>query len=128
MRLPDRLARFNRRVTNPLQMLWAGRLRAYGIVEHVGRKSGAPYRTPVSLFRTSSGGFVVPLPYGTERDWVKNLMAAGGGEVVCRRRRVTVSEPRIVSGAEAWSLLPRPVAAVYRPLKIDGVLLLTAKE
>src|SRR5438309_5553438 len=127
MRLPQRLARFDRRVTNPIQRLWAGRLPGFGIIEHVGRKSAAPYRTPVNLWRVS-GGFAVLLTYGPERDWVKNLHAAGGGHVVWRGRRIAVSEPRILSGAEAWTLLPRPVAAFGRRLRMDGVLQLTAKE
>ena len=125
MRLPERVARFNRHVTNPVQRLWAGRLPGFGIIEHVGRKSGAPYRTPVNLWRCS-GGFAVLLTYGPERDWVENLLAAGGGQVVWRGRRIAVSEPRIVSGSEAWALLPRPIRALGRRSRMD-VLHLTAK-
>jgi deazaflavin-dependent oxidoreductase (nitroreductase family) len=128
VRFPKQLARFNRYVTNPVQRLWAGRLPGYGIVEHVGRRSGRRYRTPVSLFRAGADAFVVPLPYGTEGDWLKNVLAAGGAEVVWRGRRLNLGEPRIVSGGEAWSLLPRPVGAVYRRIDIDGVLHLTAKD
>ncbi|GAB2531133.1 hypothetical protein GCM10027167_39760 [Nocardia heshunensis] len=37
-----RLARFNKRVTNPIQLLWATRFSHYSVLEHVGRKSGTP--------------------------------------------------------------------------------------
>lgn len=47
MQLPQWLARFNRHVTNPIQRLWAGRIPAHGILEHVGRRSGKSYRTPL---------------------------------------------------------------------------------
>jgi len=40
MEFPQGLARFNRHVTNPVQRLWAGWLPPFGIVEHVGRRSG----------------------------------------------------------------------------------------
>jgi hypothetical protein len=53
MELPHRLARFNRRVTNPVHRLWAGWAPTYAIIEHVGRRSGKPYRTPVNALTTS---------------------------------------------------------------------------
>jgi hypothetical protein len=42
MQLPQRLARFNRHVTNPIQRMRAGWAPSFGILEHVGRKSGSP--------------------------------------------------------------------------------------
>jgi hypothetical protein len=42
MQLPQWLARFNRHFTNPIQSLWAGWAPTFGILEHVGRKSGKP--------------------------------------------------------------------------------------
>lgn len=44
MQLPQSLARFNRYVTNPIQRLWAGWAPTFGILEHVGRKSGKTFR------------------------------------------------------------------------------------
>ena len=55
MQLPQWLARFNRHVTNPIQRLWAGWAPGMGILEHVGRKSGKPYRTPLNVFPTDDG-------------------------------------------------------------------------
>ena len=55
MQLPQRLARFNRHVTNPIQRMWAGWAPSFGILEHIGRKSGKPYRTPLTgVFLCSS--------------------------------------------------------------------------
>lgn len=121
MRIPDPIARFNRHVTNPIQRLWAGRLPGYGIIEHTGRRSGAAYRTPVTVFRTSDG-FAVLLMYGRDRDWVKNLMAAGGGHIVHRGRRTPITEPTIVSGEAARDLLPRRAAFVSRRLGVDALV------
>jgi hypothetical protein len=59
MQLPQWVARFNRYVTNPIQRLWAGWLPQMGILEHVGRKSGKPYRTPLNVFATDDGLAIV---------------------------------------------------------------------
>lgn len=53
MQIPQSVARFNRRVTNPIQRLWAGRAPTFGILEHVGRKSGKTFR--VGNFRYQNG-------------------------------------------------------------------------
>ena len=90
----DGLARFNRVVTNPVQRLWAGRVAPFAIVEHVGRKTGRPYRTPVNAF-VRGDVITIRLPYGTDRDWVRNLVAAGGGVIQRRSRRVRVTEPTV---------------------------------
>jgi deazaflavin-dependent oxidoreductase (nitroreductase family) len=126
MQLPDRLARFNRYVTNPVQRLWAGRLPGMGILAHVGRKSGKPYRTPLSMFEVP-GGYAVFLTYGPDRDWVRNLTAAGNAEVVHRGRTVEVTNPQLVTAAEASEFLPKNPAALLRRLKVSQVLRLTAK-
>ena len=52
MQLPQWLARFNRHVTNPIQRIWAGWAPTMGILEHVGRRSGNAYRTPLTVFST----------------------------------------------------------------------------
>lgn len=81
MQLPQRLARFNRHVTNPIQRMWAGWAPTFGILEHVGRRSGKPFRTPLTVFSTDSGVAIL-LTYGPDRDWLKNITAAGGAPCV----------------------------------------------
>jgi deazaflavin-dependent oxidoreductase (nitroreductase family) len=100
MQLPQWLARFNRHVTNPIQRLWAGWAPTFGILEHVGRRSGRTYRTPLTVFPTRDG-FAVLLTYGPDRDWLKNVTAAGGGRLTRRGRTVEVRDPRVVSKAQA---------------------------
>ena len=95
MVIPKRVARFNRIVTNRISDPLAGRLPGFGIVVHRGRRSGRPYRTPINVFR-APGGYVAALTYGTDTDWVKNVLAAGGCEMEVRRRRVRLTDPRVV--------------------------------
>lgn len=74
--LTDPLRRFQRCV-NPLVLTFAGRHGPYGVVRHVGRRSGRQYTTPVAV-RMLGDDFIVPLPYSTATDWWRNLAAAGG--------------------------------------------------
>lgn len=104
MQFPQRVARFNRYVTNPIQRRWAGWLPPFAIIEHVGRKSGKPYRTPVNAFYTTvdgKPGVAIVLTYGPDRDWLKNLDAAGGGQLRRNARTFGITDPRVVSRDEA---------------------------
>src|SRR5262245_52952519 len=95
MPLPRAVARFNKVVTNPVARLVAGRLPGFGIIAHVGRRSGREYRTPINVFRRS-GGFVVALTYG-RADWVENVLAVGEAQLRTRGRTHHLDNPRIVS-------------------------------
>ncbi|BDB40410.1 MULTISPECIES: nitroreductase family deazaflavin-dependent oxidoreductase [Mycobacterium] len=127
MQLPQWLARFNRHVTNPVQRLWAGRAPGYAIVEHVGRRSGKPYRTPVNAFDTfvdGKPGIAILLSYGPDRDWLKNLVAAGGGRMTRKGRNFRVTDPRVVSRAEAAQVVTNARRAFGR-IPFEQAVLLT---
>jgi len=81
-----RLARFNRALANPLIGRVVERTPGFGAVIHRGRRSGRECRTPVMVFRRG-GRCVLALPYGSESDWVRNTLAAGGCDLVTRGRR-----------------------------------------
>ncbi|HLR98481.1 MAG TPA: nitroreductase family deazaflavin-dependent oxidoreductase [Mycolicibacillus parakoreensis] len=125
MQLPQRLARFNRHVTNPIQRLWAGRAPGFGILEHTGRRSGTVYRTPLNVFRTDDGVAIV-LTYGPDRDWLKNLQAAGGGRLQRHGRTIEVTDPRVVSKAEAAEQVSERTRRLFARLPFDNAVLLTA--
>lgn len=128
MQLPQGLARFNRHVTNPIQRMWAGWLPSFGIVEHVGRRSGKSYRTPVNVFSTEVNrkpGVAILLTYGPDRDWLKNLAAAGGGRLRSRGKTVDIADPRVVSKAEAAAYVTRGVRRVFARLPFEQAVLLT---
>jgi hypothetical protein len=58
------LAKFDVAVTNRITTLFAGWLLGFGILSHVGRRSGTVYRTPVNVFQAPEG-FLIALTYGT---------------------------------------------------------------
>lgn len=110
MNLPQWLTPFNRRVVNPIQQLWAGWAPIFCILHHVGRKSGNLYRTPVNAFSTDDGVAIL-LPYG-QTDWLRNLTAANGCQMRRYGRMVTITDPEVVTKAEAESR----VKPVWRPI------------
>ena len=106
MPAPRSIARFNRRFTNRLFLKVAGYLPGFAIVSHVGRKSGRTYRTPVNAFRTDDG-YIIALTYGSQSDWVKNVLAAGSCELQTRGRCVRLISPRIETDkSKSWAPLP----------------------
>lgn len=106
MPAPRSVARFNRRFLNPLLLRVAGHLPGFAIVSHTGRKSGRAYRTPVNAFRTD-GGYIIALTYGSESDWVKNVLTAGSCELLTRGRRVRLFDPHIETDErKSWAPLP----------------------
>jgi hypothetical protein len=70
------LAKVNIAFTNRITGLFAGWLPGFGILTHVGRKSGMVYRTPINVFRASNG-FIIALTYSSQSEWVKNVLASG---------------------------------------------------
>ncbi|OBI38095.1 nitroreductase family deazaflavin-dependent oxidoreductase [Mycobacterium sp. E2238] len=130
MQMPQGLARFNRRVTNPIQRLWAGWLPPFAIVEHVGRRSGKPYRTPVNVFSADvdgKPGVAILLTYGPDRDWLKNLTAAGGGRMRRNGKGFGIADPRVVTKAEAAEHVTRG-RTVFARLPFEDAVLLTKTE
>ena len=72
------------------------RLPWFAWLEHVGRRSGRRYRTPVMLFG-SRDRMVMAMTYGPDTDWAKNMVAAGGATAIARGgRRIDLVQPRIV--------------------------------
>jgi deazaflavin-dependent oxidoreductase (nitroreductase family) len=116
MPLPRSLARFNLRVTNPVLSRVAGHLPGFAILTHVGRRSRTTFETPVNIFRDRDR-HVIALTYGRESQWVRNVVAAGGCEVLTRGRRLRLTDPEIVHDPER-RLVPAPVRV---PLSLVGV-------
>jgi len=106
------LAKINIAFTNRITILFAGWLPGFGILTHVGRKSGKVYRTPVNVFRASNG-FIIALTYSSESEWVKNVLAAGGCELKTRGKRYQLSAPKIVHDPTRRRF-PIPVRVVLR--------------
>jgi deazaflavin-dependent oxidoreductase (nitroreductase family) len=89
------LAKINIIFTNRITSLFAGWLPGFGILTHVGRKSGKVYRTPVNVFRAPHL-FIIALTYSSQSEWVKNVLAAGGCELKTVGKNYRLSAPKVV--------------------------------
>ena len=123
MHLPYFMRRVNRVFTNPLLGTVAWLLPPLAVIHHVGRKSGRRYRTPVVAFRTAKG-FVVPMTYGRDVDWARNLVRAHGCELVQMGRRFSLRNPRVVGTEAAYPHLPPGVRSALRAADLPGYVLL----
>ena len=122
MPLPRRLAKFNRVVTNRVLGPFAQYLPGFGVVWHVGRRSGRTYRTPVNLYKRGDG-YVIALMYGADSQWVRNVVAAGGADVESRGRRLRLVRPEVVRDPTR-SLVPKLVRVPVRLVNVDEFMLL----
>ena len=119
MHFPRLLRRVNRAFTNPLFGTFAWLVPPLAVVHHVGRRSGHRYRTPVVAFR-SSAGFVIPMTYGRDVDWARNLVGAKGAEIERGGRRIAVRNARIVGFDEAAARLPAAARPVFQAADLPG--------
>ncbi len=89
-----RLARANRYGLNRVTRRLFPHIPAFGVIEHRGRRSGKLYWTPVNVFEHPDR-FVVALTYGSDTDWVKNVVRAGACALTTRGDTYQLHSPRI---------------------------------
>ncbi len=118
MKIPKVVGRINKYVTNPIQGVWAPRLAPWAVVEHVGRKSGTRYSTPVLAF-VDDDRLSIVLTYGRETDWIRNVKAAGTFSIIRKGKHLKIVGPRVVPSDS-----PDIVKGAKIPAKVfDSVLL-----
>ncbi len=111
---------FTTRLFNPISRRVAGRLPLFGILTYAGRKSGRLYHTPLNVFKRGDG-FVFALTYGSEVDWVKNVLAAGEAGLRTRGRDLRLVEPQLFTDPTR-RLMPLPVRIVLRLNNVNEFL------
>ncbi|MGB9374972.1 MAG: nitroreductase family deazaflavin-dependent oxidoreductase [Jiangellales bacterium] len=117
----------NKALLNPGQMATAGTPGAYAaVVHHVGRRSGTQYRTPVGVVATDDG-FVIGLVYGSQADWVQNLLAAGSGELTHEGTTYAVAHPEVVPFDSVVHAFPADDRRSARVVNVQECLRLTAQ-
>jgi deazaflavin-dependent oxidoreductase (nitroreductase family) len=88
----------------------------FSIVRHVGRRSGKVYETPI-IVAPIKDGFVIELTYGPDVDWHKNVLAAGGCNVVWHGKEFVIDtiEPLDTqTGRAAFSPLQQLILRLLR--------------
>lgn len=115
---------FTSKVFNRLSIHFAGWMPTFAILTHVGRTSGTTYRTPINVFRRGDH-YVFALTYGSDVQWLKNIMAAGECMMRTRGRDVHLVEPELIVDAEL-RLMPWPVRIVGRLNRVTEFLRMRA--
>ena len=111
---------FTTHVFNRFSRLFAGWLPGFGLLVYRGRKSGKEYRTPMNVFRRGDE-YVFALTYGADVQWVKNIVAAGGCDIVTRGRTVRLVEPVLFTDPKR-SMMPLPVRLFLGPMRVTEFL------
>lgn len=107
MAVPPRALPYVRRF-NRVSRRFAERVPPFVVVHNVGRKSGNQYLTPVVAFAGRDADVpvvAIPLAWGRDAAWCRNVLAAGSFTLTRRRREHLVDEPRIVAAADAEDLV-----------------------
>jgi deazaflavin-dependent oxidoreductase (nitroreductase family) len=95
----------NKYLLNPVMVALAGRKNSYAAaIRHTGRKSGKQYSTPVGADRVQDG-FIIPLAYGSQVDWLQNVLAAGRATVSAEGETHDVTELEVIDAATALPML-----------------------
>ena len=102
MPIPRAVARFNRYVTNPIVRRFAGWAPGFCILRHTGRRTGREYVIPLNIFEAEHG-FVLALTYGSDADWVQNVLAAGSALIRRRGDDIALTNPRLIPTEEGMS-------------------------
>lgn len=110
------------RAMKPLALKTAGTPGAYAsVIRHVGRTTGRPYDTPVGAVATEDG-FVIALPYGSNTDWLKNVLASGSATIVDEGSTYRVDQPEIVPTAVVQHHFPPGNQRSHRWFGVDQCL------
>lgn len=115
------IARFNRHVTNPILgpiVVW---IPGFCILSHQGRRTGRVYSIPMNVFR-AEGGYVFALTYGSDTDWVKNVMAAGGCTIRQGRREIALERPVVLPTEQGRTHIPLPVRSIFALINVSEFL------
>ena len=105
--------RYFNRITRP----FAKRLPGFAILTHRGRSTGRTYRTPINVFRRGDDYFFF-LTYGSDAQWVKNVLASGSCSIETRGRIVELVNPELVTDPD---LRPAPAPVRFIEGRLAGV-------
>ena len=104
---------FNKYVLNPV-MMFLDRPHFYASVLHqTGRRSGKVYAIPV-VASPVEGGYVIPLSYGEDVDWIKNVRASGRCTIEARDGVYTLGEPEVMDTGEALAAMSPRARLMFR--------------
>jgi len=127
-RFMDGVRIFNKYIFNHFTLFIARRgVGPFSVVIHQGRRSGRTYQTPVMASYVGDK-IVIPLTYGDHVDWLQNILAQGGCEMIWHRERFLVTNPNVVDTQTATADLPANRRDLFLRFDIDQFLSLQRQD
>jgi deazaflavin-dependent oxidoreductase (nitroreductase family) len=111
---------FTTHIVNPVMRLFIKWLPHFAIIRYRGRRSGKRYRTPMNVFRDGDA-YVFALTYGSDVQWVKNVLAAGKADLEIRNRVIHLTDPEMFVDPTR-RLMPQPVRLVLGLMRVSEFL------
>ncbi len=81
-------------------------MRIVGVIRHRGRKLGRIHATPLGM-RRFGDSFVMPLTFGDNAAWYRNVAASGSCEVTYMGRDYALTDPEVIDYETAAPAFPR---------------------
>ena len=111
---------FTTHVLNRFTRLFVHRLPGFAIISHRGRKTGETHRTPMNVFRDGDD-YLFALTYGSNVQWVKNVLAAGEADLRIGDRTIHLTEPELFVDPKR-RLMPFPVRTMLGVMRVSEFL------
>lgn len=112
----------NKYLLNPVMLRLAGKPYWYAsVISHTGRRSGKRYSTPIVADRVGDR-LIIPLPYGTQVDWVRNVITAGSADVTSKGHTYHVISPELIDSTQALPELPADRRRTFERVRIGHFL------
>jgi deazaflavin-dependent oxidoreductase (nitroreductase family) len=124
----NRIRVFNKFIFNRLVIAaFGGQRGPFSILIHTGRRTGTSYKTPV-LATYVDDAILIPLSYGANVDWLKNVLAAGACDLLNKGEEIHAEDPRVMNAQEALSMLPEGKQQLFALFNLDAFVRLTRSE
>jgi deazaflavin-dependent oxidoreductase (nitroreductase family) len=124
----DGIRIFNKYIFNRITLTLAKSGRGpFSVVYHKGRRSGRTYRTPV-LASYVDEMIIIPLSYGEKVDWLRNVLAQGGCEIVRKKKTISAINPEVIDSRLAFEVLPEKRRKLFERHKMGKFLCLGVIE
>lgn len=110
--VPTWIGKVNKRIFNPRELKKGKR----PVLIHTGRSSGATYYTPLDAHAVE-GGYIFIVMYGSQCDWVRNILAAGQAKLHIDEGETILVNPRLIGSdeaAEAFATNPDSIAKLRK--------------
>lgn len=111
---------FTTHVVNRFTRRFAHRLPGFAIISSRGRKSGKAYRTPMNVFRDGDA-YLFALTYGSDVQWVKNVLASSSAELQIGDRNIAFTDPELFVDPQR-RLMPLPVRLFLGFMRVSEFL------